>query len=427
VDGDLGRDRPLLRASDADRDKALAVINHALSTGQLGLDEHGERINAALEAKTVEDLNRLTLDLVPPTTPSRQTTSTAPAGWYLDPERAGTQRYFDGTSWTQHLAPLPTAPYGSQGWWSKPSWKGAQLGRPAQGPGALADPGRRLGARLLDGLVLLPIVVGLVALAVALVAPRAGPIFPRVTPGQTATTPTPGFVWVELSVLGALAVSGVVMVAYETVATARFGRTLGKAWLHIRPLRTTGGTLGWGRSFGRVALYYLAGVFTWLGLLDPLWCLWDDNRQCLHDKAVASIVVNDPLPGGAAGTPGRGDADAQMQISTRPEAGASWEQYPLPPYVPQHGQWNQPPLVPRTNGLAIASLVCSLVGILFIGLPGILGVIFGFIARAQNRRSAGARTGSGMALAGIIVGFAVVAFWTLMFTLSAVYGTHNAS
>jgi uncharacterized RDD family membrane protein YckC len=31
-----------------------------------------------------------------------------------------------------------------------------------------------------------------------------------------------------------------------------------------------------------------------LGALDPLWCLWDDKRQCLHDKAAGTIVINDP-------------------------------------------------------------------------------------------------------------------------------------
>jgi hypothetical protein len=30
-----------------------------------------------------------------------------------------------------------------------------------------------------------------------------------------------------------------------------------------------------------------------IGLLDPLWCLWDANQQCLHDKVVDSVVIND--------------------------------------------------------------------------------------------------------------------------------------
>lgn len=32
------------------------------------------------------------------------------AGWYPDPDGAPTQRYFDGRTWTDQLAPLPTAP-----------------------------------------------------------------------------------------------------------------------------------------------------------------------------------------------------------------------------------------------------------------------------------------------------------------------------
>lgn len=34
-----------------------------------------------------------------------------PAGWYPDPDMAGTQRYWTGSSWTEHRAPLaPAAP-----------------------------------------------------------------------------------------------------------------------------------------------------------------------------------------------------------------------------------------------------------------------------------------------------------------------------
>jgi Protein of unknown function (DUF2510)/Excalibur calcium-binding domain len=32
--------------------------------------------------------------------------SNVPAGWYPDPERAGQQRYWDGSAWTDHRAPL---------------------------------------------------------------------------------------------------------------------------------------------------------------------------------------------------------------------------------------------------------------------------------------------------------------------------------
>jgi type III secretory pathway component EscU len=56
-----------------------------------------------------------------------------------------------------------------------------------------------------------------------------------------------------------------------------------------------------------------------------------------------------------------------------------------------------------TSGWAIASLICSLVGV------PILGVIFGFIALNEIRNSAGRIAGEGMAKAGIIIGFIVMA------------------
>ncbi len=59
--------------------------------------------------------------------------------------------------------------------------------------------------------------------------------------------------------------------------------------------------------------------------------------------------------------------------------------------------------VQKTNGLAIASLVCSLVWLG--GVGSIVAILFGFIARAQIKKSEGAVEGSGLALAGIIVGF----------------------
>ncbi len=35
---------------------------------------------------------------------------TSPAGWYADPDDSSRQRYFDGSSWTEHLAPLYVPP-----------------------------------------------------------------------------------------------------------------------------------------------------------------------------------------------------------------------------------------------------------------------------------------------------------------------------
>jgi len=368
----------------------------------------------------------------------------APAGWYPDPEIQGGQRYFDGSTWTEHRIPppmphplppyppvsYPPMPHQGYGWWGPPSWKGAQLGRPPAGPGALAAPARRLGARFLDGLVLLPLYIALAVVAVALVLPHAGPLLPRTNTNPNSPQPVPGLIWIYLTLLGSVLATGLLWIAYETIATARYGRTLGKAWLRIRPLRYDGSALGWGRSFGRIACYWASGFLNWIGLLDPLWCLWDDNRQCLHDKVVDTIVVNDSV---SAENTHAQSQNTRASDSTMPwSPAAPWTGAPYP--QPRSQYWSPytygyPGFVDaaRNNGLAVASLVCSLAGILFIGLPAVVGVIFGFVARSQIRRSNGTQTGSGLALAGIIVGLVVVCFWVLIFVNSAVFGHHSNS
>jgi hypothetical protein len=55
-----------LRASDADRERVVAVLNAALSDGRLTAQEHDERVDAALRARTLGDLAGLTTDLVMP-------------------------------------------------------------------------------------------------------------------------------------------------------------------------------------------------------------------------------------------------------------------------------------------------------------------------------------------------------------------------
>ena len=53
------------RASDADRDQVAEVLHTAYAEGRITLEEHAERTQAALEAKTFDDLTGLTADLVP--------------------------------------------------------------------------------------------------------------------------------------------------------------------------------------------------------------------------------------------------------------------------------------------------------------------------------------------------------------------------
>jgi hypothetical protein len=67
-----------LRVSDADRDQVTEVLHAAYADGRISLDEHAERTSAALEAKTFDDLARLTDDLVPAAAPKPAPLSLVP-------------------------------------------------------------------------------------------------------------------------------------------------------------------------------------------------------------------------------------------------------------------------------------------------------------------------------------------------------------
>jgi len=84
-----------------------------------------------------------------------------------------------------------------------------------------------------------------------------------------------------------------------------------------------------------------------------------------------------------------------------PPYGAS--PYGSPPGTPAYGYVPPvgPPVERGTNGLAIASLVLSLLWLC--GLGSLLAVIFGFVALGQLKRLGG--KGRGLAIAGIVVGF----------------------
>jgi hypothetical protein len=92
---------------------------------------------------------------------------------------------------------------------------------------------------------------------------------------------------------------------------------------------------------------------------------------------------------------------------------------PMPQFPPT--AWVQPR---PTNGLAVASLVCSCVGVVpfLFGVPCILGIIFGFVSRGRIRRSNGMLSGEGLALAGIIVGFSLIGLFIIAVIVAAIFG-----
>jgi hypothetical protein len=82
----------------------------------------------------------------------------------------------------------------------------------------------------------------------------------------------------------------------------------------------------------------------------------------------------------------------------------------------------------QTNGLAIASLACSVAGIIpfFFGVSCVVGIVLGFVSLGQIKRAGGVQQGRGLAIAGIAVGFSLIAIFVLFVTL-AVVGDHSTT
>jgi uncharacterized RDD family membrane protein YckC len=138
----------------------------------------------------------------------------------------------------------------------------------------LAGWGERLGAALLDGVILAPIYVAAQLLATAS----------------------------DVAGLIAYAVYFIAVLLYAPLLMARQGahngQTIGKQVVNIRVLREDLQAMTFGRAVLReflvkALLFGVLGIFTLyiLTLLDYLWPLWDQGRQALHDKVASTRVV----------------------------------------------------------------------------------------------------------------------------------------
>jgi hypothetical protein len=79
--------------------------------------------------------------------------------------------------------------------------------------------------------------------------------------------------------------------------------------------------------------------------------------------------------------------------------------------------------VTTTNGLAVASLACGLAQFAFGPLPTIPAIVLGHVARHQIKRTG--EQGAGMALAGLLLGWAAVALGVLAILGLAVFVVAN--
>jgi hypothetical protein len=144
----------------------------------------------------------------------------------------------------------------------------------------------------------------------------------------------------------------------------------------------------------------------------PGWWLASDGRWYRPEQAPGYVPLGVPLQGPHSGG---GDATPVPPFSPGvpiPPSGYGPPPGPpgyAPPVDPGYGFPTGGPSygyvpVQKTNGLAVASLVCSLVWLG--GVGSLLAIVFGFIARSQIKRAEGNVQGNGLAIAGIIIGFA---------------------
>jgi hypothetical protein len=119
---------------------------------------------------------------------------------------------------------------------------------------------------------------------------------------------------------------------------------------------------------------------------------WFEDEPASLLAPIASLeVVSRYLPASVVSTVGGPPSRPPSLVRMRPE--------PLP----------TPPVVPRLNGMAVASLVLSVLGL--VGVGSVLGIILGFRARREIRWSRGSQRGNQLAVSGIIVGFCTLALF----------------
>ena len=85
--------------------------------------------------------------------------------------------------------------------------------------------------------------------------------------------------------------AGIAGAIYYVIPTAIWGQTAGKWLVGTKVVGPDGGAPGPWRALVRGLVSFVADNALCIGLLDPLWLMWDRHRQCLHDKAAGTVVV----------------------------------------------------------------------------------------------------------------------------------------
>lgn len=223
----------------------------------------------------------------------------APRGWYPDPSGRPGQRWWDGVQWTdftQDATPSATTPpsYGNSPNYGVPTY-GAGLPLAAQSsrfPSPYAGFWTRVLAAIVDALIL---GVPFVAVGLFLFWPELSDYVDEVLAGGSPQfDETLVLRFIAFALVGTL-ISGL----YDVLLIAYRGATVGMSVMRIHCVDATGSMPTLGRSFIR---WGFAQVFSFasnlvplvggaVALLDPLWMLWDNENQTLHDKVASTWVL----------------------------------------------------------------------------------------------------------------------------------------
>lgn len=203
-------------------------------------------------------------------------TPSQPAGWYYaqgDPP--GTQRYWDGSSWVG--GPQPVAASGTEG---------------VMTASTLAEPGSRIGARIIDGIVW------------AILGGIVGGVFGTLSAGFALASGEAA----DISITRLLAsgiLSTLLVAAYEIFMVGTQGATLGKMALGMKVTNSDGSPADIQTGTRRMYLYIAVGILSALPLIGGLGSLanliiaiaglimlfTDDQRQTPWDKVGKTLVV----------------------------------------------------------------------------------------------------------------------------------------
>jgi hypothetical protein len=113
------------------------------------------------------------------------------------------------------------------------------------------------------------------------------------------------------------------------------------------------------------------------------------------------------------------EPNSQPVQAVAPAAGPAAAPAPAGPWGQQ--QYGAPAPARATNGMAVASLVLGLVGLVtfwLLAVPPILAVVFGLVGRSQIKLTGGRQEGDGMAVAGIILGIVGMVIFVIVLIVS---------